>query len=177
MDLADTIIPKSDQLNYDDLIAGPVTVTVKAVSRGNADQPVNIDVGLNRPYKPCKSMRRVLIAAWGKDGSKWVGKSMTLYGNSSVKWAGQEVGGIRISHLSDIAEPLTIAMTVSKGKRQKETFNVLQTVSRADKCRSWLIQKGIAESDAVEMIGKPLEQATEADFKRIGTMQPEPKGE
>ena len=148
MDLSDTIQPKSDQLNYDDLIAGPVTVTVVAVNRGNPEQPVLIDVGLGRPYKPCKSMRRVLIAAWGKDGSQWVGKSMTLYGNTSVKWAGKEVGGIRISHLSHIDQPLTLAITVAKGKRKPETFQPLQNMqqSRAEKCRAWLISQNIAES-------------------------------
>ena len=63
MDLSQTIIPKSDQLNADDLIAGPRTIRITAVSTGNAEQPVviNYEGDNGRPYKPSKSMRRILV--------------------------------------------------------------------------------------------------------------------
>ena len=70
-DLAKTIEPKSDQLNADDLIAGPRTIVITAVraNAGSAEQPVSIsfegDDG--KPYKPCKSMRRVMVHVWGPD--------------------------------------------------------------------------------------------------------------
>jgi hypothetical protein len=118
-DLSDVIIPKSDQLNAEQLLSGPITVTVCAVKRGNAEQPVVIhyegDGG--RPYKPCKTMRKVLVLAWGKDGTKWVGRSMTLYNEPTVKFGGQTVGGIRISHLSHIDRPLTPQLTITRGKK------------------------------------------------------------
>jgi hypothetical protein len=58
MRLRDTITPKSDQLNADDMITGPITVTITGVRRGDKDQPVVIDIdGGYQPYKPCKSMR------------------------------------------------------------------------------------------------------------------------
>lgn len=41
--LRDTIQPKSDQLNADDLIAGPINITITSVRRGNAEQPVGIE--------------------------------------------------------------------------------------------------------------------------------------
>ena len=70
LDISKTIAPKSEQLNADDLIAGPRTITVTSVSFVAEDQPVAIhfagDEG--KPYKPCKSMRRVLVRAWGADG-------------------------------------------------------------------------------------------------------------
>ena len=52
--IADTIKPKSDQLNSDDLIAGPMTVTILGVRRGSTrEQPVIIDIdGGHMPYKP-----------------------------------------------------------------------------------------------------------------------------
>ena len=120
MDLSDTIAPKSDQLNADDLMAGPRTVTVTEVTRGNAEQPVNIvtaEFGPGRPYKPGKSMRRVLVAAWGVDSADYIGRRMTLYCDAAVKFGGQDVGGIRISHMSHIDRRLTLPLTVTRGKR------------------------------------------------------------
>lgn len=120
-DMREVIVPKSDQLNSDDLIAGPMTIKVTAVSiRGGQEQPVSISFeGDNgKPYKACKSMCRVLVTAWGADSKKYIGRSMTLYRDPSVKWGGMEVGGIRISHLSDIEAPLTMALTATKGSRK-----------------------------------------------------------
>jgi len=117
--LRDTIVAKSDQLNADDLIAGPVTVTVRGVKRVTDDQPVIIEIdGGHQPYKPCKSMRRVLIAAWGDDGREWAGRSMTLHCDPEVMFGGVKVGGIRISHLSHIESPeMSVSMSVKKGRK------------------------------------------------------------
>lgn len=116
--LADTIIPKSDQLNADDLLCGPITVTVESVKRGDREQPVIINIGSDhRPYKPGKSMRRVLIAAWGDKGSDWVGKSMTLYCDPDVVFGGVKVGGIRISHMSHIPSDRTFMLTATRGRK------------------------------------------------------------
>jgi len=117
--LRDTVTPKSNQLNADDLISGPITITITSVKRSDGDQPISIGYeGDNgRPFLPCKSMRRVMIHAWGDDGRVWVGKSLTVYNDPEVKWAGVKVGGIRISHLSDIGRTMDIALTATKGKR------------------------------------------------------------
>lgn len=125
MDMSQTVAPKSDQLNADDMIAGPRTIRITRVSgTGNADQPVAVyfegDDG--KPYKPCKSMRRVMIAAWGVDAAGYVGRGMTLYRDPQVQFGGMAVGGIRISHMTDIAEPMSMALTVTKAKRA--TFRV-----------------------------------------------------
>lgn len=126
--LRDTITPKSDQLNFDDLQGGNKTITVTAVKAGTPDQPVTINYeGDNgRPYKPCKSMRRVLIHAWGEDGRKWVGQSMTLYGDPEVKFGGVKVGGIRISHLTGLDRKLDLSLTVTKAKRAPYTVQPLR---------------------------------------------------
>jgi hypothetical protein len=119
IDLSDSVIPKSDQTNSDDLLAGPITIEVNKVTLNASEQPVSVHYvgGEGRPFKPCKSMRRVLILAWGADGEKYIGRSMTLYSDPSVKWAGQEIGGIRISHMSNIDSDLRFMLTVSRGKR------------------------------------------------------------
>lgn len=120
MDLSTTIEADSTQINADDLTGAPRTVTVTGVSKGTADQPVNIQVAEfpERSYRPCKSMRRVLVSAWGADASKYVGRRMTLFNDPTVKWGGAAVGGVRISHLSHIDKPLTIALTETRGKRK-----------------------------------------------------------
>jgi hypothetical protein len=128
MNLAETIIPKSDQLNADDLISGPITIKVTAV-KGCPDpkQPVAIHYeGDNgKPYKPCKSMIRVLVSAWGIQGNEYAGRSMTLYRDDSVLFGGIAVGGIRISHLSHIEKDLTLALTVSRASRKPYTVKLL----------------------------------------------------
>jgi hypothetical protein len=122
--LRDTIVPKSDQLNYDDFIAsGTMTVKVVGLSAGSAEQPVIVKIvnsetgAVLRDYKPCKTMRRLLIAAWGDKGSGWVGKEMTLYGNPKVKFGGVEVGGIEVSHVSGIDGELRVKLTTTRSKR------------------------------------------------------------
>ena len=117
--LRDTIQAKSDQLNADDLTGGTMTITVTGVRRGDSDQPVVISyAGDNgKPYKPCKTMRRVLIAGWTENGSAWIGRSMTLYNEPSVKFGGVAIGGIRISHMSDIGNGLRLTPNASKGKK------------------------------------------------------------
>ena len=120
-----SIEPDSTQLNADDLIAGPMTVRVENVKRGPADQPVEIAIAGHRPYRPGKSMRRVLIAAWGDQGKDWIGKSMTLYCDPSVKFGGVAVGGIRISHLSDIDSEMQLMLTTTRARRSQYTVKPL----------------------------------------------------
>lgn len=130
MDLSHTIVPKSDQLNSDDLIAGDITITVASVKATDTpDQPViiNYDGDNGRPYKPCKSMRRVLIQAWGPNGNAWTGRSITLYRDPEVKFGGQAVGGIRISHLSDIEKDMNFMLTVTRARRAPYLVKKLQS--------------------------------------------------
>ena len=129
--LRDTIAPKSDRVNADDFMAGPETVTITAVKRGDADTPVAVHIEGRKPYYPCKSMRRVLISAWGDNGADWVGKSMTLFTDPSVKFGGVAVGGIRISHLSHIERDLALSLTATRGKRTPYTVRKLAATQPA----------------------------------------------
>jgi hypothetical protein len=133
VDMTKTVAPKSDQLNYDDFIGGKtMTITITGI-KGNdsAEQPISLSFkGDNgKPFKPCKSMRRVLIAAWKADGNAYIGRSMTLYGDPTVVFGGVKVGGIRISHMSDIKEALTISLTASKTVRKPYTVKPLAGVA------------------------------------------------
>src|SRR5688572_8307662 len=117
-DISGTVAPRSDQMNADDLLTGPRTITITRVTAnpGADAQPVAIyyegDGG--KPYMPCKSMRRVLIQVWGVDGNSFAGKSMTLYRDPEVLFGGLKVGGIRISHMTGIDNPVTLVLTASK---------------------------------------------------------------
>lgn len=120
MDISSTTAPDSTQVNADDLIAGPVTVTITDVTQGSAEQPVDIHLAEypDRVYRPGKSMRRVIVACWGPETSAYVGRRMRLYRDASIKFGKDAVGGIRISHLSHIATAQEIALTESRGKRK-----------------------------------------------------------
>lgn len=127
-DLSLTIAPRSDQLNADDLIGAPRTITVTKVSQmREPDQPIAIffegDGG--KPYKPGKSMRRVLVRVWGSQGADYAGRRMTLYRDDTVQFGGVAVGGIRISHMSGIEQAVTIPLTVTRASRKPFTVRPL----------------------------------------------------
>ena len=140
-DLRDTIVPKSDQLNAEQLLGGPITITVTAVRRGGGEeQPVVIhyegDGG--RPYKPCKSMRKILVFAWGPDGNAWIGRSMTIFNRPDVKFGGEEVGGIRISHLSHIDRDIAVALTATRGRKEQTRIKKLDEAETVEGSRNRL---------------------------------------
>jgi hypothetical protein len=127
-DMSAVIAPKSDQMNADDLIAGPRTIIITGVDiRPGTEQPVSVhfeDDG-GKPYKPCKSMMRVMVHAWGPDAGKYPGHGMTLYRDEGVTWAGMKVGGIRISHMTGIQREMAMALTATKGNKKMFTVRPL----------------------------------------------------
>lgn len=127
-DMNSVIEPDSTQVNADDFLAGPQTFTITGVKvRGGKEQPVEISLSeTDKFYRPCKSMCRAMVAAWGPDSAKYAGRSLTLYCDQSIKWGGLAVGGIRISHMSDIESSLTMALTASRGSKKPFTVKPLQ---------------------------------------------------
>jgi hypothetical protein len=121
VDMSAFIAAKSDQLNADDLMDRPTTITITKVTAApdSADQPVSVhyEGGEGRPFKPCKTCRRIMVSIWGADASKYVGRSMTLYRDPEVQFGGMKVGGIRISHMSGIDSEKTVALLVTRGRK------------------------------------------------------------
>lgn len=162
MDITKTTEPKSDQQNYDDYISGTKTVTVSEVKKGSAEQPVEVHLVEfpGRPFKPSKSMRRVLVACWGPEASAYKGRRMVLFGDPDVKFGGQTVGGIRIAALSHIDEPKTISLTVTRGKRAPFIVQPIDP-PKDESGRDWL--KELADTggdlDAISALGTAAKDA------------------
>ena len=174
MDLTESIAPRSDQINADDLISGPVTVTVQEVVQGTAEQPVDVRLVEfpGRAYRPSKSMRRVMVMAWGAEASSYAGRRITLFRNPEITFGRDKVGGIEISHLSHIDKPLTVALTATRGKRKNFTVQPLPAVV----ARDFLAEANAAGDDiallrtlytAAQQAGEPAD--TLAAIKALAT--------
>jgi hypothetical protein len=170
MNMLQTIAPKSDQLNADDLIGRDMTIKVTEVRFKSDDQPVGIHFeGDNgKPFRPCKSMRRVLVHAWGPDSNLYVGRSMTLTRDPTVKWGGEPVGGIRITHLSHITKQMTMALTATRGSRKQYTVDVLAVGSHAPTTQP----PTVAEYEKCDGAGyKLLESRRKEHYSRLTKQQ------
>ena len=134
MDLTESIAPRSDQLNSDDLITGPVTVTITEVKAGNPEQPVEVHLQEfpGRPYKPSKSMRRVLVQEWGAEASAYTGRRLKLFRNPEITFGRDKVGGIEIAAMSDLPKRLTVSLMVTRGKRKPFSVDPLPDAPKPD---------------------------------------------
>ena len=128
MDLTKAAEPRSDQMNAEDLLSGPRTFTITAVTEGSSEQPVNIylsEYDPGKPFKPSKTVIKLLILAWGPESDAYIGRRFTLYCEESVKWAGKPVGGIRVSHMSHIKRKIVALLSETKGKKSPHTVEPL----------------------------------------------------
>lgn len=175
MDITETTAPRSDQQNFDDYVSGPKTVQISEVTAGSAEQPVDIHLVEfpGRPFKPSKTVRRILVAAWGPEASNYVGRRMTLYGDPTIKFGGATVGGIRVSHLSHIDKPLTISLTETRGKRKPHRIEPLPdapTKPAADPTAAIVKafeQLGVTASQLDSKIGGPRDTWSAADIATL----------
>ncbi len=122
-DVSFALEAKSDQLNALDIVGAEPVIRIRDVKviPGAAAQGVWIyfDGDKNRPWKASKGMLRVLAGAWGRDSAAWIGKRVKIFYESSVKYAGADVGGIRIRALSDIDERgLAFSLRINQKKTE-----------------------------------------------------------
>lgn len=127
VDIAKAIEPRSDQQNYDDLITGPRTVTVEAVDQDKEGRAsIHLTEYPGRPFKPSKTNLRLIAQAWGTHAPDWTGRRLTLTGDPTVRFGGQQVGGIRVTALSHIEKAFTANLTTTRGKRAPYKVDVLE---------------------------------------------------
>lgn len=131
VDISKSLEAKSDQLNAVDLIGSDLTIRIRAINYSEgADQALSIffEGDNNKPWKPSKGMRRILAGAWGTETDKWINRHARLRFDASVTWAGKEVGGIRISALSDIDKKgLTFVIALNRKSREPYSVEYLET--------------------------------------------------
>lgn len=126
MDITAALAPKSDQLDAIELVT-PRTFTIDSGSRlgerdGHAVAEIRL-VDFDRVWRPSKGMLDVLAQCWGTDARQWVGRSITLYCDPTVKFGKEQPGGTRISHLSHIDGPRTCTIRAS-GAGRKQPWKV-----------------------------------------------------
>jgi len=168
MDMSQSIAPKSDQLDAIELVAGPRTFTIERITKNNAEQPWNFHLAeFPRPWRPGKSMLRVMAAAWGLDGSKYAGQRVTLYCDPSVQFGNDTVGGTRISHMSGIDKPLKVPLLVKRGKSAMFTVQPLpdSPAPVGTSGRDWLSELADTSGDlsAIVALGKAAKAAHAGD--------------
>ena len=133
-DMRQAIVPKSDQLNANDLIGGrTITIKISGVTFSTGSQPVSVhyegDGG--KPWKPCKNMCRAMIIMWDDDDKKYVGRFLRLYRDPDVAYGGLKTGGIRISHASHIDGRITMVLNEKRGVYKPFTVNPLRSPAEA----------------------------------------------
>jgi hypothetical protein len=162
-DMSSVIVPRSDQINSDDLQGRTLTITITDVQlKGGQEQPVSMYFeGSDKAFRPCKSMCRVLVQGWGLDANQYIGKSMTLYCDPTVKFGPLAVGGIRISHMSHLDGPMTMALTATKGV--KKSYKVLPLVAEKRQAESTTAEKW-ADDHIAFVVGS-------ADLERLAAVQ------
>lgn len=136
----------SQQINADDVLSRPVTVTVTGASEGTAEQPVFVTVAevQGKTYRPSLTMRKVLGAVWGDETDAWIGRRMTLFRNPDIKFGGTVVGGLEISHMSGIDRPVEVSVLEKRGKRKTCTIHPLPDAAPE---RDWLSELQLAGND------------------------------
>ena len=133
IDVSGTIESKSDQLNSIDLISGEKTLEITGIKViKDPAQPIIIGYkgADGHPYKPCKSMRRILVIGWGCNGEDYVGRKIVVYNDPAVRFAGANVGGIRISAMSHIKQDINTMLPVSRGKKAPYEVIKLETEAK-----------------------------------------------
>lgn len=126
-DVTQAIAARSDQLNADDLVSGPMTIKITDVNvKSSSDQPIEISFeGSAKLFRPCKTAARCLAAVWGPNAAQWTGLHCTIYNDPTVTWAGAAVGGIRVSHMEGLDKPRQLSLSKTRGKKSTVTIQPL----------------------------------------------------
>ena len=138
MNIREFVKIKSDRLNYEDFIMGPKEFTIsrlaKKVDQGTPRLLIFFEGFESTPYWPSKGMIKCLSnpEGWGESPfSEWIGRRITLFGEPTVVYAGKEMGGIQISHISHIKSAFTTKITLRRGLRIDFTIEPLAELQQS----------------------------------------------
>ena len=176
IDITRSLLAKSDQLNAEDLLAGPRTIRISNVneilekdSKGQMVAKIRIDYdgGEGRPWKLSKTAGRMLAACWGNDAARWIGLSCTVYNDESVVFGGAKVGGIRVSHAEGISAPRNLNLTVTRGKKKEYTIQPL-TLEKKTKADAWRERLFAVASDPTKAVAEAWAKVPQAIRDELG---------
>ena len=181
VDIRAAIKPKSDQLNYENFIAGPQTFTVSKVTPGDRDHPVFIHMVEcpATPYKPSKGMLKCIAApdGWGDKSSKWAGLQITLYGDPTVIYGGVEVGGIKVAALEGIESDYETLISARRGVRKPHMIRKLSVAMYppekfAENLTAWRAAISSGKLTADQLISKAEQNGKLTDEQRADIKAP-----
>lgn len=156
---------RSDQINADNFISGPQVFTIAGVKKGVATQPFDIELveTPGRVWRPPITVRKLAIAAWGDETTKWVGRRVELYRDPEVTFGKDQTGGIRISRMSDLPsgeKPFTVKILVSQSKRAEFTVHPLPDAPTPP--------PPISDDDAIDFERDIAEATTLQQLNKVG---------
>lgn len=129
-EIAAAAMATSDRLNAEDLVAGPMTITIKDVRVIQGEKGASkliLDIHEHEhPWHTCKSVTRTILAMWPDEPSDWIGRQMVLYRDPTVVFKNDPLGGIRIQAASNLASEFTIKLTEHQKKRITRTVKPLK---------------------------------------------------
>ena len=162
-----TIEKKTDQLNYEDFLGGVTRiVTIAGVSKGTKEQQYDIAIeGDSRVWRPAATVLKLMAAAWGDEAKDWIGRRAALYGDPDVMFGREKVGGIRVSHLSDLPDgkPLSLSLTETRGKRKRHSVDPLPDPTPADRVAALRAEWKTADADRKKAIEQQVAELTGAE--------------
>lgn len=118
LDMSEVIKAKSNQLNAVDLTGRKMVITIRKVDVHEGKAIIHFHGDNGRPYNASKNMSRLMAHAWGINGNDWIGKSLEIYCDPTVRFGKFETGGIRISAMSHVDQDFNKTLPVSAGKYQ-----------------------------------------------------------
>lgn len=165
MDISETLAPNSDQLDAIELLGAPRTFTITKVTKGNAEQPIQVHLAeFPRVWRPGKSMRRVLAACWGTDSETWTGRRVQLYCDETVTFGKDVVMGTRIAAMSDIGDKArSVPLLVSRGKSATFTVQPLKVDPNAAALAALRAEWKDADDDRKKVIEAEVATLTGGD--------------
>lgn len=178
----DFIEIKSDQFNYEHFLAGPKTFKVAKIGskkdQGKKKLLIYMEGHESTPFVPCLGMIKCLSSAegWGDKLAEWVGRSITLFGDSKVMFGSKELGGVRISHISHIAADYETKITERRGVRIDYLICKLDTAPAATTAKPYPAYQFASQLEKMRgsiAAGKSTADKIVAYCLTIGTLTPE----
>jgi len=178
LDMTASAEARSDQINAADLISGPRTYTIEKVTEGKATHPFDFHLveSPGKVYRPNTGMRRVIIAGWGPKTEVYHGRRLTLLNEPTVIYAGAEIGGLRVSHMSHLDKPLKTSLAINQKKKVPYIVEPLTEAAppaepspedRASKAVAWFSAKGVERQHLEAHVGLPIAEWTAAHLSDL----------